>query len=300
MAEWVLAPALCRGDSAPLWEGLDAPRPPAAEGGYGWDIRLLSGADYVRPQGPEGPAAPEEGGMVLQEGLEERLAWRYPHMASAAIASKLTATQLKGRLKDEEAAEDGVELRPTVGRAALRRPVFAGVRPLTPAQKGTALHMVMQYLDYNRTNSFSEIADEVTRLVEGQYITPQQGDAVNPADILAFFRSELGTRLRRSPRVEREFKFSLLVPAADYYPEAAAGEEVLLQGVVDCWFTEEDGTVTVVDFKTDRVGEDAVAGRAEDYRPQLDAYTRALAQAAGAVVRRRCLWFFSVGHEIEL
>ena len=58
--------------------------------------------------------------------------------------------------------------------------------------------------------------------------------------------------------------------------------------------------MTVVDFKTDRVGEDAVAGRAEDYRPQLDAYTRALAQAAGAVVRRRCLWFFSVGHEIEL
>ncbi len=300
MAEWVLAPALCRGDSAPLWEGLDAPRPPAAEGGYAWDIRLLSGADYVRHQGAEGPAASEEGGMVLPEGLEERLAWRYPHMASAAIASKLTATQLKGRLKDEEAAEDGVELRPTVGRAALRRPVFAGVRPLTPAQKGTALHMVMQYLDYNRTNSFSEIADEVTRLVEGQYITPQQGDAVNPADILAFFRSELGTRLRRSPRVEREFKFSLLVPAADYYPEAAAGEEVLLQGVVDCWFTEEDGTVTVADFKTDRVGEDAVAGRAEDYRPQLDAYTRALAQAAGAVVRRRCLWFFSVGHEIEL
>ena len=299
-SEWVLTPVLCRRDSAPLWENLDGPRPaPPAEEGPPWDIRLLSGADFEAP-----PAWRAEGqapaSAALPDGLVQRLSWRYPHMASAAIASKLTATQLKGRLKDEEAAEDGVELRPTVGRAALRRPVFAGVRPLTPAQKGTALHMVMQYLDYNRTNSFSEIADEVTRLVEGQYITPQQGDAVNPADILAFFRSELGTRLRRSPRVEREFKFSLLVPAADYYPEAAAGEEVLLQGVVDCWFTEEDGTVTVVDFKTDRVGEDAVAGRAEDYRPQLDAYTRALAQAAGAVVRRRCLWFFSVGHEIEL
>ena len=75
---------------------------------------------------------------------------------------------------------------------------------------------------------------------------------------------------------------------------------MLLQGVVDCWFVEEDGTVTVVDFKTDRVSENTVKSRAEDYRPQLDAYTRALSQAAQVTVRRRCLWFFGVGHEVEL
>ena len=193
-----------------------------------------------------------------------------------------------------------MELRPAAPQTSLRRPVFEGERPLTPAQRGTALHMVMQYLDYRRTNDFGEIAEEVTRLVEGQYITPQQGNAVNPADILAFFRSELGRRVRQSARVEREFKFSLLAPAMDYYPQAEPGEEVLLQGVVDCWFMEEDGTATVVDFKTDRVGEDALARRAEDYRPQLDAYTRALAQAAGVTVGRRCLWFFNVGRAVEL
>lgn len=136
--------------------------------------------------------------------------------------------------------------------------------------------------------------------MEGRYITPQQGNAVNPADILAFFRSELGLRLRRSPRVEREFKFSLLCPAADYYPGAPAGEEVLLQGVVDCWFVEEDGAATVLDFKTDRVGLEQAEARAEDYRPQLEAYSRALAQAAGVTVGRRYLWFFSAGRAVEL
>ena len=305
MAEWVLAPVLCRRDSGPLWAGLDASRPaPPAEEGLGWDIRLLSGGDYETPQGLPGgegraPAA------ALPAGLEARLGWRYPHMACAAIASKLTATQLKGREKDEEAAENAAELspgalRPAVSQVALRRPVFEGERPLTPAQRGTALHMVMQYLDYGRTGSFAEIADEVTRLVEGEYITPRQGNAVNPADILAFFCSELGLRLRRSKRVEREFKFSLLVPAAEYYPQAGAGEEVLLQGVVDCWFMEEDGTATVLDFKTDRVAQDGAEGRALDYRPQLDAYSRALSQAAGVPVKRRYLWFFSVGRAVEL
>ena len=299
-SEWVLTPVLCRRDSAPLWENLDGPRPaPPAEEGPPWDIRLLSGADFEAP-----PAWRAEGqapaSAALPDGLVQRLSWRYPHMASAAIASKLTATQLKGREKDAEVSEDAVELRPAAPQTALRRPVFQGERPLTAAQRGTALHMVMQYLNYGRTGSFGEIADEVTRLVEGRYITPQQGNAVNPADILAFFRSELGLRLRRSRRVEREFKFSLLVPAADYYPESEPGEEVLLQGVVDCWFLEEDGAATVVDFKTDRVAQDEADRRALDYRPQLDAYSRALSQAAGVSVKRRYLWFFSAGRSVEL
>ena len=300
MSEWVLSPALCRSDSSALWAGLDAPRPaPPTDEGFPWDIRLLSGADYERPQGPgcgeEGRAA-----LPLPDGLAQRLSWRYPHDASSAIPSKLTATQLKGREKDSEAAENGVELKPAAPRTTLRRPVFEGQRPLTPAQRGTALHMVMQYLDYGRANSLDEIADEISRLVGGRYITPQQGEAVNPADILRFFQSGLGLRLRRSPRVEREFKFSLLCPASDYYEGAGPGEEVLLQGVVDCWFEEEDGTVTVVDFKTDRVSAADVERRARDYRPQLDAYTRALSRAAEVAIKHRYLWFFSVGHEVEV
>ena len=302
MADWVLAPVLCRGDSTALWAGLDGPRPqPPEDGGLPWDVRLLSAGDFTAPLGLGGGAADRAGaGVSLPAGLGERLAWRYPHRGSADIPSKLTATQLKGREKDSEAAENGVELSPAPPQTTLRRPVFQGERPLTPAQRGTALHMVMQYLNYGRTGSFSEIADEITRLVEGQYITPQQGNAVNPADILAFFQSELGRELRRSPRVEREFKFSLLCPAADYYPGAPTGEEVLLQGVVDCWFVQEDGTAAALDFKTDRVGLEELAGRAEDYRPQLEAYSRALSQAAGVTVGRKCLWFFSVGRAVEL
>ena len=301
MADWVLATALCRSDSTSLWSGQNIPRPdPPAEEGLPWNIRLLSGEDYQRPQGLGTAEVRPESALPLPDNLAERLSWRYPYLSCASIPSKLTATQLKGREKDSEAAENAVELRPAPVQSTLRRPVFEGQRPLTPAQRGTALHLVMQYLDFRRTGTLAEIEDEISRLVLGQYITPQQGAAVNPADILGFFQSELGQCLQKSPRVEREFKFSLLVPAADYYKEAEPGEEVLLQGVVDCWFTEPDGSVTVVDFKTDRVSESDVEHRAGDYRPQLNAYTRALSQAAGVSVRRRCLWFFSVGRAVEL
>ena len=116
---------------------------------------------------------------------------------------------------------------------------------------------------------------------------------------MTFFRSDLGCRLLAAPRVEREFKFSLLVPAADYYPGAEEGEEVLLQGVVDCWFEDEDG-VTVIDFKTDAVTEETVADRAAGYAPQLRAYSRALEQVLGRKVDRRVLWFFRLGRAVEI
>ncbi|HIT32523.1 MAG TPA: helicase-exonuclease AddAB subunit AddA [Candidatus Enterenecus stercoripullorum] len=301
MAEWVLIPALCRPDSDPLWETLSAPRPDQVEEpGPEWEVKLLRGADYEQFTfgGPtsSGPAD----GLELPEGLEEQLSWRYAHEGAVDVPSKLTATQLKGRERDREVAQDGVELRPAPPEVSLRRPVFEGQRPLTPAQRGTALHMVMQYLDYGRIASEEQVREEIARLVAGQYITPQQGQAVHPRDILVFFRSELGQRLLASPHVEREYKFSMLAPAGDYYPQAGAGEEVLLQGVVDCWFREADGTVTVLDFKTDRVTRDTVLARAESYRPQLEAYTRALAAAMGVCVGRRVLWFFALGQGVEL
>ncbi len=301
MAEWILTPALCREDSGPLWEELGLQRPCSApQQGYGWDVRLLT---PTQEDGARVGQTPEEGqaevGVELPEGWQEALAWSYPHQVSAQMPSKLTATQLKGRDKDAEAAQDGVEVAPAKPSVTLRRPVFQGQRPLTPAQQGTALHMVMQYLDFARTNTLEEIQEEIARLVARQFITPQQGEAVDGERVLAFFQSLLGQRLVASRQMEREFKFSMLVPAADYYPDAEAGEEVLLQGVVDCWFEEADGTVTVVDFKTDRVTEHTVEARAREYRPQLEAYSRALSQALELPVGRCVLWFFALGRDVS-
>ena len=301
MAEWILIPALCRPDSGALWEELDVPRPEQArDPGPVWEIRMLRGTEY------EGQAAATAGtetrpdSLELPEGLEGQLRWTYPYREMRDVPSKLTATQLKGRERDREVAQDGVELRPAPPEVRLRRPGCAGRRPLTAAPRGTALHMVMQYIDYGRTGSEAAIREEIARLVAGQYLTPQQGQAVDPRAILTFFQSGLGQRLLASQERQRERKFSMLVPARDYYPQAGLGETVLLQGVVDCWFRETDGTVTVVDFKTDRVTEDTVGERAESYRPQLEAYTRALAVAAGLPVRRRVLWFFALDRAVEL
>ena len=105
--------------------------------------------------------------------------------------------------------------------------------------------------------------------------------------------------LLASDTLQREFKFSILVPARDYYPQAGEGEQVLLQGVVDAWFETLEG-ITVVDFKTDRIREDDLPARAESYRSQLAAYSRALEEVTGRMVVRKVLWFFRLDKAVEL
>ena len=69
---------------------------------------------------------------------------------------------------------------------------------------------------------------------------------------------------------------------------------------MDCSFETEDA-VTVVDFKTDRVLTDAeVRRRAEQYRPQLEAYSRALERVLERPVVRRELYFLRAGTSIAL
>ncbi len=297
--QWVLLAALARPDGGALRRAADAyVEPTTADCGPAWDIRWVDGTDLAE-------APPRRYDRVREDRetaeadpvLVARLAWTYPRAGDVDIPSKLTATQLKGRNLDEEASEQApAPPRPVqFGRPRFAQEEFG----LTAAQKGTALHLVMQFIDFDRADTVDGVAEEIGRLVERQIISPQQGEAAAPEKIAAFFQSNLGRAMKASGTLQREFKFSILAPAEDYYREAGAGEEVLLQGVVDCWFETAEG-ITVVDFKTDRVTEQSVQRRAEEYRPQLTAYSRALEAVTGKRVARRVLWFFALDRAVEL
>ena len=299
-AGWVLLTTLCRPEAGEL-RALAGAEPDRCENdGYEWDIRILNGVDYERAlrHRAEQEEAKREA-TAADPALVERLRWVYPHKVSVDMPSKLTATQLKGREKDAEIAEHTSTPRKQKAKT-LARPRFAEEEfGLTAVQRGTALHQTMQFIDYGKAIDVDGVRGEVARLVEQRFLTPEQGAAVPPETIAEFFQSEFGQRLLRARRMEREFKFSLLVPATDYYPDAEAGEEVLLQGVVDCWFEDKDG-VTVLDFKTDDVTEGTVGERAAGYASQLEAYSRALGEVLGQKVEKKVLWFFRLGRGVEV
>lgn len=290
LGSWVLLHALTRPEGDKLREAAGLGRVfSTQELGMPWDIRIVPGETLleVEPRAAAESAGPLE--TAQEEDLFPLLSWRYPHPEACTAPSKRTATQLKGRELDQEAAEETAMSRKD---KPLTRPDFAAQEQgLTAAQRGTAIHLAMQYLPLDGDGSVRWVSGELERLTQKGFLTPLQGRAVDPALLSAFVTSPLGREMAGAKLLRREFKFSLLVPQD--------GEEVLFQGVVDAWFGDEEG-ITVLDFKSDRVSQENAAGKAEEYRPQLEAYAQALERILGLPVKRRVIWFFYRKEAVEL
>ncbi len=154
----------------------------------------------------------------------------------------------------------------------------------------------MQFARYEACTDAQALEAELQRLTDEQFLTARQAEAVDQAQVLRLFASPLGRRILTA-RVRREFKFSILTDAAAYAPEAE-GEEILLQGVVDC-FWEEAGGLVIVDFKTDRISGN-LEEKAARYTPQLAAYAAALSRIFARPVRESILYFFDCDSAVTL
>ena len=96
----------------------------------------------------------------------------------------------------------------------------------------------------------------------------------------------------RHGKLYKEQPFVLSVDASEIYPADRSGEKILVQGIIDVYFEEEDGLV-VLDYKTDKVYKiEELVGK---YHAQLDYYGRALEQITGKKVKERCCYFFYLG-----
>ena len=291
--DWLLLPLLCRPEAAPLKAYADVETERLYTGGTSpWQVFLHDSEDYrERPSQLRAAAEAEAEEQGFDPALLEFV---YPYSRETGLPAKVTATQLKGRVLDEEIAEHAAHtpyLRP------LSQPRFRQERHgLTPAERGTATHLVLQYLNF----SDRDAAGQVEALRAGDLLTAEQAAAVDIRGLERFLNSPLAEDIRQGQNVRREYPFTLLMDAREYDSQAAGGEQILLQGVVDCCF-ETAGGLTVVDFKTDhvRTAEEA-AQRAEEYRPQLETYSRALEQVLEKPVVRRVLYFLNAGETVEI
>ena len=301
MAQWMLLPVLARPDALPLRAGSGVLIPTLIPEDR-WDIRLVTPQEEgAVSTAPQSRPQQEEAAPALTEADIARICWRYPMQSLVNAPSKVTATQMKGRELDAEAAASAV-VPAREGRAdrEFTRPRFDRAdRALTPTQVGTAFHTVMQLLDLKTGGTAEGVRRQIEEMVQRACLTPEQAERVEPEQVAAFVRSPWGAAAAGAQDLRREFKFSILIPADRYDPALPGEEQVLLQGVVDCCYTGDDG-MTVIDFKTDHVRPGEEAAHSQRYRPQVEAYARALEEIFGAPVKHRVLWYLSTGMAAEL
>lgn len=217
------------------------------------------------------------------------------------VQARLDYSDLRSVLSSvpaKRAASDGSERGINREYFASSRPAFMSSGGLTPAQRGTATHKFMQFSDYSAARA--NIESELARLVDGGFLSEDEGKAVNIGAAKRFFMSPLAERIFASDNVMREKKFAALFPAKFFYPELtgeAAEEKIVVQGIADCVFVE-DGELVIVDYKTD-TGVDAEA-LLDRYSAQLEIYREALSQALGMPVKETLLYSFFMNSTVKV
>ena len=86
---------------------------------------------------------------------------------------------------------------------------------------------------------------------------------------------------------------------SDIYPEKGYKEKesILVQGIIDAFFEEEDGLV-LVDYKTDRIKN--AEELAQRYQEQIVQYAYALESLKQRKVKEIILYSFHLGREIKV
>ena len=230
-----------------------------------------------------------------------RLDWKYAY--PFGIPAKITVTELKRR-QDEREFEDADSVPLSLGFHG-EKPDFwppAFLRDEAEAKTGTAygtlMHHVLQRLALDDLRQSGAIREQLAAMTAAGRLTPEEAERVDVEALAAFGASSLGQRARRAKRVWREQAFGLLLPAREIVPEAAAEDEVYLQGVIDLFFEEGDGKIVLVDYKTDRKTTPEVIRRR--YQKQLSLYNQAIQCIIGKAAEEVYVYRLFDGDAVQL
>lgn len=250
-----------------------------------------------------------ETGQLLEsdeaKALLGRLQKPYPHENLSGLFVKTTVSELKKAGMREELEEGNPlfaeeEVVPYVPDFAKKSGEKAG-----GTARGNAYHRFLERFPFGQKAAeekwtLEEIRAVLKQKTESRELAGADAEVIDPYRIQAFLKSGLAGRMAEADRrgqLFREQPFVLGIPASSMDRAFPEEETVLIQGIIDVFFEEEDGLV-LMDYKTDRVAD----GREllQRYRIQLDYYEQALTRLTGKRVKQRLIYSFALEKEIEV
>ncbi|AIF42732.1 helicase-exonuclease AddAB subunit AddA [Virgibacillus sp. SK37] len=232
----------------------------------------------------------------LKDIVEMRLSYQYPYSKATASRAKQTVTEIKRQreIKDEYSADQLV----TEYKAPIvKRPNFIQKeKKVTAAEKGTAIHTVMQHIPLQKSLSSEEIEIFTEELVEREILTRDEANIIDYQAIEEFFHSEIANYMMETGHLHREVPFSLALPANEVYAtwQEDTKEKVLIQGVIDCLIPHADGWI-ILDYKTDALTDADTDEKKlrKRYETQMRLYKEAVESIWKQHVKKTYLYFFS-------
>lgn len=314
--DWVMPAAL-----APFGAKADADyaRPGAAWQDAIWQVRIAKAvpAGTVEEGAYDGEPRLEAlrrgdlTGTPAPSWLDEQLSWQYAYPQAVRTAAKFSVSEVKRRYQELHSDELQDEAALSVPAAAVipsapgEDDAFAALPPwlageeaaVSGAQRGTALHKALQYITPAADQTTATLRREIDAFARQGLLSREEAKLVYVPVLAAFCQSDIGRRMAESPELHREYPFTVLLAGGDPLPETETGEQILIQGVIDCLFREDDAWI-LVDYKSDRL-ETADAFRSR-YAVQLALYKRAVEQITHRPVEETYIYSLHLQQEIRL
>ncbi len=268
--------------------------------------------EALREEKKELEKALEQVDEKIYERLDADLKWEYPYEQNERLKQKVSVSEIKHR-----AMEEAREILEESGEAELfPREIPAPYIPRFVREKeenrgalrGTAMHRFMECLDFGRIPGLDgrEAAEryleqEAAEMIRKERMTKEEMELVNFYQVFRFLDTEEAAHMcmaagKQLLRKEQPFVMSL--PASRVWPDTETEEPVLVQGIIDVFWEEEDGIV-LLDYKTDRV--ETPEELAQRYRAQLLLYADALDRSfSGKKVKEILIYSFRLNQMIRV
>ena len=216
--------------------------------------------------------------------IESQMRWIYIHNLATGIPSKISITELK-RLESGEEAKQDINM--------IDKPDFMNEQIESGTKYGTLVHTALQKLDFNKQD-FSK--EDIEMIVNGLTNDKLLQKSINNK-IYKFSNSKLFNEIKNAKKIFRETSFNLNLTAREIY-NIDSEESIMIQGIIDLYFINDNDDIILVDYKTDNVQDGAEL--VKRYKPQLDYYKRALEDITGKCVKKTIIYSLKLEKEIEL
>ncbi len=240
--------------------------------------------------------------------IEKDLNYKYKNLLATKIPTKTSVTNIKQMENkfEEEAIENIFEIEEKHEElhkdVTFDTPKFLKSeqeQKLTGAQKGTLLHLCMQKLNVKEEYTIEKIDHMIQNLVFKEIISQNEAENINKYSILKFTKSNIWKELQNAKEIYKEKPFYINIEAKDIYHEEI-DEKVLVQGIIDLYYINENNELVLVDYKTDFVEDGKEVELINKYKKQLEIYKNALESALNRNVDRVYIYSTCLGKEIEL
>jgi len=239
--------------------------------------------------------------------VHTHLDYEYPYRKLTEVPSKLSVSKLYPNILD--GAEEGEDISGET-EIALKMPNFLmreEDEKITSAQKGTAMHTFMQFCDFERVMK-NGVEAEIEYLAQKRFIFESDREKMDVFKLKAFFRSALARKMMKAEKIFREKRFMIKLPAALFTEETSeilTEEKILVQGVIDCAFYDENGELILVDYKTDFFSRNAERGFVEKtlrerHGQQLGYYKLACETLFGVKPAHTYIYAFALNDTVEI